>query len=106
MTDFVNNGAYLADRVDLPRKKTNLVIFLFWNIVMVVPLLWGVSSLLRTGILVSLLTVAVLLLTGKFHEKVGFDGRGCGNDDCHRILWTGEIRGVTPKEKLQVSRQH
>lgn len=62
MTEFVKNGSYLADRVDLPRRKTNLVIVLFWNILLVVPVLFGLSSLFRAGFLVSVPTLVGFLI--------------------------------------------
>ena len=65
MTSFVENGTYSVDRVDLPRRKTNLIIFLIWNLLLVLPILSGAWSLIRAGLLVSVPSLLVMLISGE-----------------------------------------
>ncbi len=64
MSDFVKNGEFSAERVQLPRKKRNLIIVISWNIVLAMPILYALYSLLRSSLLVSVPTMAVCLLIG------------------------------------------
>ena len=64
MSDFVKNGKFSADPIELPRRKRNLIIVISWNIVLAVPILYVLYSLLRSSLLVSVPTVAAVLLIG------------------------------------------
>lgn len=66
MIDFMNEKKFLVDRVVLPRRKTNLVIAVVWNIILTVPILWSIVSLLRAGFLVSVPILVVLFALGEF----------------------------------------
>jgi membrane protein insertase Oxa1/YidC/SpoIIIJ len=65
MSDFAKNGEFSAERVELPRKKRNLIIVICWNIVLAMPIFYILYSLLRSSLMVSVPTVAACLLIGR-----------------------------------------
>ena len=77
MIDFMNEKKFLVDRVVLPRRKTNLLIAVVWNIVLTVPILWSIVSLLRAGFLVSVPTLVVVFALGEFYNTVHSNRQDC-----------------------------
>ena len=65
MSDFAKNGEFSAERVELPRKKRNLIIVICWNIVLAMPIFYILYSLLRSSLMVSVPTVAASLIIGR-----------------------------------------
>jgi hypothetical protein len=70
MSEFVKNGEFCEQRVELPRKKRNLIIAISWNIVLAYPILYAVYSLLRSSVLVSVPTMAGLLVIGELKDEL------------------------------------
>jgi hypothetical protein len=70
MSEFVKNGEFCEQRVELPRKKRNLIIAISWNIVLAYPILYAVYSLLRSSVLVSVPTVAGLVVIGELKDEL------------------------------------
>ena len=70
MSEFVKNGEFCEQRVELPRKKRNLIIAISWNIVLAYPILYAVYSLLRSSVLVSVPTMAGLVVIGELKDEL------------------------------------
>ena len=69
----MKNGEFPGERVELPRKKRNLIITISWNIVLALPMLYAVYSLVCSSLLVSVPTVAGVILIGKLKLVVPMD---------------------------------
>ena len=94
MSDFVKNGEFSAERVQLPRKKRNLIIVISWNIVLAMPILYALYSLLRSSLLVSVPTMAVCLLIGTLKitdENIQMNTRTPENKHNHTVSIVGYI---------------
>ena len=68
MSYFFEHGRFPADRFEFPRKSKNLVVVVFWNIILCLPLVWYFISLIFSGSIASLLTAATIALVGKLHQ--------------------------------------
>lgn len=67
MSYFFEHGRFPADRFEFPRKSRNLVVVMFWNIILCLPLVWYFMSVILSGSIASLLTAATIALVGKLH---------------------------------------
>ena len=86
MSDFVENGKFSADHIELPRRQRNLIIVISWNILLAVPILYTLYSLLRSSLLVSVPAVAACLFIGTrlFRSFRGFQLCLGGGHKCYR----------------------
>ncbi|XP_046847783.1 1-acyl-sn-glycerol-3-phosphate acyltransferase delta-like [Xenia sp. Carnegie-2017] len=64
MSDFVKNGKFAGNRVNLPRRQKNLYFVIFWNLLLSAPILYTLYSLLVSRLVVSIPVVGALLLIG------------------------------------------
>ena len=68
MSYFFEHGRFPADRMEYPRKSKNLIVVLFWNAILGLPLVWYFIPVILSGSTASLLTAAALALVGKLHQ--------------------------------------
>ncbi|KAJ7363652.1 hypothetical protein OS493_009814 [Desmophyllum pertusum] len=70
MSYFFEHGRFPADRMEYPRKSKNLIVVLFWNAILGLPLVWYFIPVILSGSTASLLTAAALALVGYTMIKV------------------------------------